>query len=111
MNGNVLRPFRAWIIISFIYFIGLHPMLLYTALSELPLFSYLSDVFYCKTDRRENPFDAPYRLLSIRADTGAAKDWNDSGGQRPAIIQVKSKKYKVMRQEKYKLADVLISAH
>ena len=77
-------------------------MLLYFALSELPLFSYLSDVFYCKTDRRENPFDAPYRLLSIRADTGAAKDWNDSGGQRPAIIKVKRKKLKGKRIHKYK---------
>ena len=49
---------------------------------------------YCKTDRRENPFAAQNRLFSNKGNSGAAKDWNDSGGQRPAQIQVKSKKQK-----------------
>jgi len=49
---------------------------------------------YCKTDRRENPFAAQNKLFNNKRNSGAAKDWNDSGGQRPAIIKGKSKKEK-----------------
>ena len=40
---------------------------------------------YCKTDRRENPF-AAHRYPLKEDNSSAAKDWNDSGGQRPAQI-------------------------
>jgi len=49
---------------------------------------------YCKTDRRENPFVAPSKISYNKVRSGAAKDWNDSGGQRPALIQVKSNEIK-----------------
>jgi len=52
---------------------------------------------YCKTDRRENPFFCcAYRYPLKWSNTAQQKkDWIDSGGQRPAQIQVKSKKEKV----------------
>jgi len=53
---------------------------------------------YCKTDRRENPLYCCAPLSLKESNTAQQyKDWNDSGGQRPAIIQVKRKKIKVKR--------------
>jgi len=52
---------------------------------------------YCKTDRRENPIFCHPQSPNGELNAGQKIDWNDSGGQRPAIIEVKSKKQKGKR--------------